>query len=102
MRNILVLLGLLINSVVFSQELNCTVNVIAQQTGNDNNVVFKNLEKQLNEFINNTKWTNKSFGQQEQQKAFPGCREEGSRCRWGRAASGKQRRREMTWCRVDS
>ena len=43
MRNILVLLGLLINSVVFSQELNCTVNVIAQQTGNDNNVVFKNL-----------------------------------------------------------
>ena len=65
MRNILVLLGLLINSVVFSQELNCTVNVIAQQTGNDNNVVFKNLEKQLNEFINNTKWTNKSFSQQE-------------------------------------
>jgi hypothetical protein len=50
---------------VFSQELNCTVNVIAQQTGNDNNVVFKTLEKQLNEFINNTKWTEKNFAAEE-------------------------------------
>ena len=65
MRNILVLFAIFFTSVTFSQELNCTVNVIAQQTGNENNVVFKTLEKQLTEFINNTKWTNKSFGQQE-------------------------------------
>lgn len=62
MRNILALIFILFTSVTFSQELNCTVNVIAQQTGNDNNVVFKTLERQLTEFINNTKWTNKSFG----------------------------------------
>jgi hypothetical protein len=65
MRKILVLLAFLMTAVTFSQELNCTVNVIAQQTGNDNNVVFKTLEKQLMEFINNTKWTKKSFGTQE-------------------------------------
>ena len=65
MRNILVLLAFVFSSVTFSQELNCTVNVIAQQTGNENNVVFKTLENQLTEFINSTKWTNKSFGLQE-------------------------------------
>lgn len=65
MRNILVLITFLFTSFAFSQELNCTVNVVAQQTGNENNVVFKTLEKQLSEFINNTKWTDKSFGQQE-------------------------------------
>ncbi|WP_439152740.1 DUF4835 family protein [Winogradskyella sp.] len=65
MRNILVLIICLFTSVAFSQELNCTVKVIAQQTGNDNNVIFKNLERQLNEFINNTKWTQKDFEQQE-------------------------------------
>lgn len=65
MRNILVLFALLFTTITFSQELNCTVNVIAQLTGNENNVVFKTLEKQLTEFINNTEWTNKSFGPQE-------------------------------------
>ena len=65
MRNLFVLLVSLFSTVVFSQELNCSVNVIAQQTGNQNNVVFKTLEKQLNEFINNTKWTGKAFGSQE-------------------------------------
>ncbi|APY07443.1 DUF4835 domain-containing protein [Winogradskyella sp. J14-2] len=65
MRKLLVLLAFLSSAVVLSQELNCTVNVIAQQTGNDNNVVFKTLEKQLNEFINNTKWTEKNFGAEE-------------------------------------
>ncbi|MCB0400276.1 MAG: DUF4835 family protein [Winogradskyella sp.] len=65
MRRLLVLISFLFSAVVFSQELNCTVNVIAQQTGNDNNVVFKTLEKQLNEFVNNTKWTEKNFSAEE-------------------------------------
>lgn len=65
MRNILVLVAFLFTTIAFSQELNCTVNVVAQQTGNENNVVFKTLEKQLSEFINSTKWTENTFGQQE-------------------------------------
>lgn len=65
MRNLFFLFALLCTTVMVSQELNCTVNVIAEQTGNENNVVFQTLEKQLSEFINNTKWTDKAFGQQE-------------------------------------
>ena len=65
MRKLLVLLMVLSSSVVISQELNCSVKVIAQLTGNDNNVVFKTLEKQLNEFVNNTKWTESNFNPEE-------------------------------------
>ncbi|GAB5564642.1 MAG: DUF4835 family protein [Winogradskyella sp.] len=65
MRKVLFLLGFLFPTLLLAQELNCTVSVIAQQTGNDNNVVFKTLEKQLNEFINNTKWTEKTFKAEE-------------------------------------
>ena len=65
MRKLLYLFAILGVTVASAQELNCTVNVIAQQTGNDNNVVFRTLEKQLNEFINNTKWTEKSFSAEE-------------------------------------
>lgn len=49
----------------FSQELNCEVIVNAQLTGNENVQVFKTLERQLKEFINNTTWTNKTFKPQE-------------------------------------
>ncbi len=59
----LFLLALSFNS--FSQELNCSVKVNAQLTGNENVQVFKTLERQLNEFVNNTSWTNKSFKPQE-------------------------------------
>ncbi|WP_179345295.1 type IX secretion system protein PorD [Winogradskyella ursingii] len=65
MRKLLVLLSFLFTITSISQELNCTVNVIAQQTGNENNVVFKTLERQLTEFINNTQWTDKGFKAQE-------------------------------------
>ncbi len=65
MRRLLFVISILIMSNVNAQELNCSVTVIAQQTGNDNNVVFKTLERQLREFINNTKWTNKNYKAEE-------------------------------------
>lgn len=65
MRNIFIVLIVSLGFVGFSQELNCKVVVNAQQTGNENMQVFKTLEKQLNEFVNNTKWTNKTFAPQE-------------------------------------
>ena len=65
MRNIFYILLLCFSITSFSQELNCSVVVNAQQTGNENLTIFKNLEKQLTEFINNTKWTNRSFEPQE-------------------------------------
>ncbi|MDO6597183.1 DUF4835 family protein [Oceanihabitans sp. 2_MG-2023] len=66
MRNILLGLIMCISFAGFSQELKCNVVVSAQLTGNENLQLFKTLEKQLNEFVNKTEWTNKKFGPQEQ------------------------------------
>ena len=65
MRNIFVLLFIFFNIAAFSQELNCEVIVNAQQTGDENLPVFKTLGKQLTEFVNKTKWTNKEYAPQE-------------------------------------
>ena len=65
MRSILYILLFCLGLSGFSQELNCNVVVNAQQTGNENLTIFKNLEKQITEFVNNTKWTNKVFEPQE-------------------------------------
>lgn len=65
MRNFLIFFCLLSTSVIFSQELNCNLVVNAQQTGNENVQVFKTLERQLTEFVNNTQWTNKIYKSQE-------------------------------------
>ena len=61
MRRLISLAVLLISFSIGSQELNCKLVVNAQQTGNENVQVFKTLEKQLNEFVNNTRWTSKNF-----------------------------------------
>lgn len=65
MRNCLFILSLFFTLNGISQELNCNLIVNAQQTGNENVQVFKTLEKQLKEFVNNTKWTNKTVAPQE-------------------------------------
>lgn len=65
MRNLLVLLILCLGFQASSQELNCNVVVDARQTGNENFPIFKTLEKQITEFVNNTKWTDKTYKAQE-------------------------------------
>ncbi|SDS53816.1 protein of unknown function [Formosa sp. Hel1_31_208] len=65
MRNYIFILLMIMSLGITAQELNCNVIVNAQLTGNDNVQVFKTLERQLNEFINNTQWTDKSFKGQE-------------------------------------
>ena len=65
MRRLIFLVAIFTSMYGSSQELNCAVVVNAQQTGNENVQVFKTLEKQLNEFVNNTRWTNKTFKSQE-------------------------------------
>ncbi|WP_431135457.1 DUF4835 family protein [Psychroserpens mesophilus] len=65
MRKFIYLLLVTFSIQSFSQELNCEVVVNAQFTGNENVQVFKTLERQLKEFINNTTWTNKTFKPQE-------------------------------------
>ena len=65
MRNFLLLLFFLVSLNFQAQELNCTVVVNAQLTGNENLQIYKSLERQLTEFINNTKWTDKDVKPQE-------------------------------------
>lgn len=57
MRNLFLLLVFLYTNVAFSQELRATVSVNYNQVNNGNPQLFKNLEKQVTEFLNNTKWT---------------------------------------------
>lgn len=65
MRKILIVLFVAFATTLNAQELNCNIVVNAQLTGNENVQVFRTLEKQLNEFINTTEWTNKKYKPQE-------------------------------------
>ncbi len=64
MGRILVFLIWCWSVATYAQELNCNVVINAEQIGN-NLPVFKTLEKQIFEFVNTTKWTNKEFTNQE-------------------------------------
>jgi hypothetical protein len=62
MRKILCFLFLIAASQLsFSQQLNCEIIVNAEQTGQSNLSVFKTLERSLNEFVNQTTWTDRKF-----------------------------------------
>jgi hypothetical protein len=65
MRNIALLFLLVTSLISQAQELNCTVIVNAEQTGQTQITIFKTLEKSLEEFINKTTWTNKVFAPHE-------------------------------------
>ncbi|MCX6330642.1 MAG: DUF4835 family protein [Bacteroidia bacterium] len=43
---------------LFSQELNCNVQISAQQIQGSNRQVFENMQRDVYEFMNNTVWTN--------------------------------------------
>jgi len=66
MPRFLLLVSFLFATFISSaQELNCTVSINADQTGQQNLQVFRTLESQLVEFVNTTSWTNKDFKNQE-------------------------------------
>lgn len=48
-----------------AQELNCTVTVSADRITDANTQVFRTLETSLTDFINNTRWGNRSFERSE-------------------------------------
>lgn len=61
MRKLLIISLLLLVSSVQSQELNCSVTVNYDKITNVNTQIFKSLQQSLNDFINKTAWTEKSF-----------------------------------------
>jgi hypothetical protein len=60
-RNLVVIFTLFFSQFFVAQELNASVSVNYQQVNNGNPQLFKNLEKQVTEFLNNTKWTDKEI-----------------------------------------
>ncbi|QAA80650.1 DUF4835 family protein [Aequorivita sp. H23M31] len=64
-RILLILICIATANLTLAQELNCTLTIDAAQTGQPNLQLFRTLETQLREFINNTKWTDKTFKNQE-------------------------------------
>ena len=66
MRNFILFIGLSVYTITsIGQELNANVYIDAEQTGQQNNQIFKTLEQQLTEFLNNRNWTDESYLNQE-------------------------------------
>lgn len=62
MRKILLILVMLL-SLTYSgaQELNCVITVNSDQVSQTNQQIFQTLERSLNDFVNKSKWTNRTF-----------------------------------------
>ena len=58
MKKYLSVFLLMFSCFLHSQELNGVVTVNTQQVSQTNKIIFKTLEKSLQEFINQTRWTN--------------------------------------------
>lgn len=65
MKVILGLIFLLFSLSIDAQELNCIVKVNAKQIQGTETRVYENMEKDIYEFMNNTKWTNDIFKSEE-------------------------------------
>jgi len=70
MRNILFSVFLLFIVLGASaQELNCAITVNSDQVGQTNQQIFRTLERSLNDFVNKTKWTNRTYRENERVNA---------------------------------
>tara|TARA_E500000318_G_C3509149_1_gene191565 strand:- start:24 stop:914 length:891 start_codon:yes stop_codon:yes gene_type:complete len=70
MRNILFSVFLLFTVLGASaQELNCAITVNSDQVGQTNQQIFRTLERSLNDFVNKTKWTSRTYRENERVNA---------------------------------
>lgn len=66
MKRILLSLGLLIATLTLSaQELNCKVQINSDRIEGSNKQIFQTLQASIEEFLNQSRWTNMTFSQQE-------------------------------------
>ncbi|QNM86045.1 DUF4835 family protein [Polaribacter pectinis] len=66
MRKLIFLFSLIFTiSSINSQELNCLVTVNSEQVAGSNKQVFNTLQQSLTEYLNQTKWTNKTVKPEE-------------------------------------
>lgn len=56
---------LLVNNIGFAQELICKIKINDQQVQLSDKTIFRGLEQRLQEFMNNTRWTNEPIATNE-------------------------------------
>lgn len=65
MRKIILFILLIVAMSATAQEFKCTVKVNADQIQGTNKSLFTTLEQSITEYINNNRWTNLTFAEQE-------------------------------------
>ncbi len=66
MRNVpFVIIFLLFSLLGHGQEMNCTVTVNSDQVSQTNQQIFKTLERSLSDFVNKSKWTDRTYKENE-------------------------------------
>ena len=61
LKHLFLTILVLIPEVIYSQELNCNVQISAQRIQGSNRQVFESMQRDLYEFMNNTVWTNNVY-----------------------------------------
>ena len=56
---------LILSSTCFSQEMNCQISILTPQIQASDKSIYDNLETELRDFLNNRKWTNDEYLNQE-------------------------------------
>lgn len=57
--------ALLISPLLYAQEIRCNVQINSDQIEGSNKQVFQTLKSSIEEFLNNSKWTNLTFAESE-------------------------------------
>jgi hypothetical protein len=65
MRNLYLLIFIILTPLSYSQELDCNVTVNSSRIQGTNKQIFTTLQEALNDFMNNTVWTNQVFEAEE-------------------------------------
>ncbi|MFY9309929.1 MAG: DUF4835 family protein [Bacteroidia bacterium] len=60
-KSILIAFFILVSGIIHAQELNCKVQVVSPTIQGTDKSVFDNLQTAIFEFMNNRKWTNETF-----------------------------------------
>ncbi len=61
LKHLFLTILVLIPEVIYSQELNCNVQISAQRIQGSNRQVFESMQRDIYEFMNNMVWTNNVY-----------------------------------------
>ena len=64
-RNLLIISFIVLGVALMAQELNCNLQINSDKVQGSNKEVFKTLQKEANEFINNRRWTDLTYAEEE-------------------------------------